>query len=113
MTPERVANTPDMVARFVALFEAHPVPELITNLQTKVDQILIDGRAYPLTINDRAQRGNCYICNPVSAYIDYAIDETRHFRSHPALLLAIRALVHACAPIVRASGIDHQVQINN
>lgn len=113
MTPERVANTPDKVAAFVALFQTHPVLDLIANLDTTVDQITVAGRAFPLTVNDRAQRGNCYICNPVTAYIDYAIDETRHFRSHPALKLAVTALIRACAPVVRASGIDHQVQINN
>lgn len=113
MIPERVANRPDMVADFVSLFQAHPVPDLIGNLHTTVDRITIADRAYPLTVNDRDQRGNCYICNPVTAYIDYAIDETHHFRSHPALKAAVSALIRACAPVVRASGIDHQVQINN
>lgn len=113
MTAERVANTPDMVARFVAVFDQTPMRDLIANLDSTVDQITVAGRAYPVTLNQRDQRGNCYICNPVTAYIDYAIDETRHFKSHPALRLAIRTLIGACAPLLRAAGIDHQVQINN
>jgi Acetyltransferase (GNAT) domain len=110
---ERVANTPEMVDRFVAIFRSRPVPGLIANLQTEVTQITIAGRSYPLTLNESAQRGNCYICNPVTAYIDYALDETRNFLKHPALRLGVRALIRASAPLVRASGLDHQVQINN
>lgn len=112
-TTERVANTPDMVARFAAIFQRQPVPGLIANLATEVSQIDIAGRSYPLTLNGRELRGNCYICNPVTAYIDYALDETRNFNAHPGLRQAVRALIHACAPLVRASGLDHQVQVNN
>jgi hypothetical protein len=113
MTTERVANTPEMVARFAAIFQAHPVPDLIANLVTEVGQIDIAGRSYPVTLNSRGVQGNCYICSPVTAYIDYALDETRNFAAHPALTRAVRALIHAAAPLVRGSGLDHQVQINN
>jgi Acetyltransferase (GNAT) domain len=110
---ERVANTPEMIERFVKVFQGHPTPKLVSNLVTEVGQIAIAGRSYPLTLNNRGERGNCYICNPTTAYIDYALDETRNFRLHPALRLAVRTLVRASAPLVRASGLDHQVQINN
>ena len=110
---ERVANTPDMVARFVAIFQDHTAPSLVSNLVTDVEKIAVAGRSYPLSLNRRGQSGNCYICNPITAYIDYALDETRNFLAHPALRHAVRALIHACAPLVRASGLDGQVQINN
>ena len=109
----QVANSPEMVDRFVAIFRQHPVPALIDNLVTDLRGVHIAGRAYPLTLNERGQRGNCYICNPVTAYIDYAIDETRNFAAHPALRQAVRGVIRAAAPLVRASGLDHQVQINN
>lgn len=112
-TVERVANTPEMVARFAAIFRRDPVPALIANLVTEVGQIDIAGRSYPLTLNTRGHQGNCYICNPVTGYIDYALDETRNFVTHPALRHMVRGLIHACAPLVRASGLDHQVQVNN
>jgi Acetyltransferase (GNAT) domain len=112
-TVERVANTPDMVARFVAVFRDHRVPELISNLVTEVREITVAGRSYPLTLNAKGQRDNCYICNPVTAYIDYAIDETRNFTDYPALRKAIRGLILMAAPLVRTAGLDQQVQINN
>ncbi|MFN4173100.1 MAG: GNAT family N-acetyltransferase, partial [Pseudorhodobacter sp.] len=39
--------------------------------------------------------------------------ETRNFAAHPALRAVVRGLVRSAAPLVRASGLDHQVQINN
>lgn len=110
---ERVANTADMVARFTEIFQGQPVPTLISNLQTDVGMIEVDGRAYPLTLNGRVRGGTCYICDPVTAYIGYALEETRNFSTHPALRLAMRALIRSAAPLVRASGLDHQVQVNN
>ncbi|MGX5842569.1 GNAT family N-acetyltransferase [Mesorhizobium sp. ArgA1] len=110
---DQVENNPREVEAFVRLFNEVPVRDLVRNLTVKVEAFEIAGRSFPLTLNDAEGAPNCYICCPSSAYIDYAIDETRNFVSSPLLQKAIRVLIGLCAPLVRASGLDHQVQVNN
>ncbi|MEP6564859.1 MAG: GNAT family N-acetyltransferase [Mesorhizobium sp.] len=110
---DQVENNPAQVEAFVRLFNEIPVREFIRTLTVVVEAFEIAGRSFPLTLNDASEAPNCYICRPSSAYIDYAIDETRNFISTPLLQRAVRTLIGLCAPLVKASGLDHQVQVNN
>ncbi|TPI43267.1 GNAT family N-acetyltransferase [Mesorhizobium sp. B2-9-1] len=110
---DRVENKPAKVETFVRLFNEMPVRHLIANLDTKVETFEIAGGIFPLTLNDEGKAHNCYICCPTSAYIDYAMDETRNFAAHPLLRRALSTLIGVCAPLVRASGLDRQAQVNN
>jgi len=110
---DRVENKPAKVEAFVRLFNEISVQDLIANLETKVEAFEVADRVFPLTLNDENEARKCYICCPTSAYIDYAMDETRNFAGHPLLRRALNALISACAPLVKASGLDRQVQVNN
>ncbi|WP_321503430.1 GNAT family N-acetyltransferase [Breoghania sp.] len=108
---KRVANDPGQVAALVQLFQDYACQELIANLETQLKSVEIAGNAFPLTVNDGTP--TCYICSPAAAYIDYALDETRNFGGFPRLQKAICRLISGLAPLVRASGLDRQVQLNN
>lgn len=71
----------------------------------------IGGRLWPLTISDGGP--TCYLVDGVTAYLDYALAETRNLAAHPALRAVMRGLIHAAGPLVRATGLDRQVQVNN
>jgi len=107
------AADPARAAAFVALVNARPMPDLIAGLTTRMSLFEIGDAAFPLTVNDRDEAGNCYICRPSAAYIDYALEEIRHFARQPLLHRSMAGLIRACRPLMRASGLDHQVQINN
>ena len=100
-------------AKLEEIFGRHPTKALIANLHTAVERLEIGGLSVPITVNDGHRPGNCYICNPVTGYIDYAIEETRNFISHPALRGTLTGLIRAVSPIVRASGMDRAVHVNN
>ena len=98
---------------FVEFFNRRPVEELIRNLSTRVEQVNVGGQAFPITVNDGTLTGNCYICDPVTGYIDYAIEETRNFATSPLLRTTLIGMIQAAAVVVRASGLDRAVHVNN
>lgn len=104
---------PARAAAFVALMQTHAPRDLISNLSTRVALYTQGDAAFPLTLNDRSETGNCYICRPSAAYIDYALEEIRHFAKLPAMQRSLAGMIRACGPLVRAGGLDHQVQLNN
>lgn len=84
---------------------------LVANLDTELSAFRIGPHVLPLTRNDGAP--TCYLCCPSAAYLDYARDELRHFSAHPILKNALNGLIEVARPLLRASGLDRQVQLNN
>ena len=105
-----VTNDPALVANLVALFQRVPSRELIRNLDARMEAVTVNQTDFPLTISDPP---NCYICCPSAGYVDYALEETRHFTANPLLRALLTGLIRSCSPLVRATGLDHQVQPNN
>ena len=98
---------------FVDCFNRHPAPALIRNLTTRVERLDIADHLFPITINDGNLTGNCYICDPVTGYVDYAVEETRNFATNRVLQIPLIGLIKVAAVVVRASGLDRAVHVNN
>lgn len=95
------------------IFAGRATPALIGNLVTTVTTRRVGQTTLPVTINDRSQSPTCYLCCPTVAYIDYAREELRHLAESRALKRALDGLLRLAAPLMRATGFDHQVQPNN
>ena len=94
------------------LFETALVPRRVGNLETELTWLRVAGATIPMTRNEGRRHTN-YVCCPSAAYLDYAVDELRHFSAHPWLKAGLHGLIEACRPLMRASGLDRQVQPNN
>ncbi|WP_271607386.1 GNAT family N-acetyltransferase [Bradyrhizobium sp. CCBAU 11434] len=94
------------------LFRSAPSENAISNLSTQVGQRQIGPHLLPVTINS-GLKPTCYLCCPSVAYIDYARDELRHFSEHRLLSTVLDGLLKLGYPLIRAAGLDRQVQINN
>jgi hypothetical protein len=64
-------------------------------------------------VTDPTITPNCYLCSPTTAYIDYALAELQAVDLPNAIKSVARAVVRICAPLVRATGLDAQIQVNN
>lgn len=105
---DRDTDSAALVAQFVAMFE-EPA-QMIGNLRAKVQSVRMGDVTVPMTLSEPP---DCYICSPTVTYIDYALEETRHFAAMPPLKVAIRGLLWLCRPLMQATGINRQVQPNN
>jgi hypothetical protein len=108
-----VSNDPEKVAAFVGCFRSIPVSELISNLQTEIQDVQIGDLDFPVSVNSQGLEGNCYICDPVTGYVDYAKDELRNFAASPVLQSCLHALVSLASPLVRTTGLQDIVFLNN
>lgn len=105
-----VANDPTLVGKLVKICSRNPTQDLIKNLDADMRDLQINATHFPTTLSDGP---NCYLCDPTAAYIDYAIEETRHFVARPGLQKPLLGLISACKPLFRLARLDHQVQPNN
>ncbi|MBR1089628.1 GNAT family N-acetyltransferase [Bradyrhizobium manausense] len=108
-------NPIDNTAKALALWElfrSAPAENAISNLSTQVGLRQLDRHLLPVTVNS-ASEPTCYLCCPSVAYVDYARDELRHFSGHRLLYAMLHGLLKLGYPLIRAAGLDRQVQVNN
>src|SRR5262249_2261656 len=83
------------------------------NLSTELFALEAGGTLIPTSVNAAEDAPTCYLCCASAAYVDYAREELRNFEGRPATKLAMQMLLRLAAPVVKATGFDHQVQPNN
>jgi len=108
-------TTIDNTAKAISLcelFRSAPTENTISNLNTYVGLRQFGRHALPITVNS-GHEPTCYLCCPSVAYIDYARDELRHFSERPLLSALLDGLLKLGYPLIRAAGLDRQVQVNN
>jgi len=103
----------DQTRAFTALFSDRAMGDLITDADAQMDCKTYFGQTFPVTITDPSDRMNCYLCSPTTAYIDYGLAEVATLRAPAFAKSLMSAMIKMCRPLVRAAGLDAQVQINN
>ena len=84
---------------------------LVKNLRTCVQTVRLGDTVLPVTVNDGER--TCYLCCPSAAYIDYAAVELDLLGLGPLARGAAMPLLAAGSLVLRACGIDRQIQLNN
>lgn len=85
---------------------------LVGNLETQMLTGKVGRWTIPVSRNEGLQR-TCYINCPSRAFLDYGIEELDRLTPNPVFRLGGRAVIKATAPLVQATGLDRQVQLNN
>jgi hypothetical protein len=106
-------NPRDAASQCDRLVEIFAEPRGIANLQTRLFALEAGGTVIPTSVNDAQDAPTCYLCCASAAYIDYAREELRNFAGSPATKQALQLLLRLAAPVVKATGFDHQIQPNN
>jgi hypothetical protein len=110
---ETPQSNPPRADVFCGIFGASTSSDLITNLRTHMTFIDLSTRNLPVSISDSDRDANCYIVSPTTAYVDYAKAELKHFIAQGRILALLTTLVAWARPVVKRSGLDRQVQLNN
>ncbi|MFS4438937.1 GNAT family N-acetyltransferase [Paracoccaceae bacterium GXU_MW_L88] len=105
-------NDPARIAALVEAVNGAGSTTLIGNLTTEMRMQSFDGIAFPVSLSTRQNPLNCYISDPVAALTDYARFEL-HALPNRAARTGAGALISLVHPLVAASGLGHQVQVND
>lgn len=98
--------------RLVAMVADAGSQAFIGNLETRMQLASLGSVNIPVSLND-GTRPTCYINCPSRAFLDYGAEELDRLTSNPFARLGGRGVLALARPLVRATGLDRQVQLNN
>lgn len=97
----------------VDLFSRMHSTHLIRNLSATLVKGSLAGKPIPVSISNKEGK-NHYFVSPTAAYVDYAVAQLGENQGHFSLRKwAFCSAMKCLRPLIRLSGLDHQVQINN
>ena len=96
----------------VSLVQERRSAALVSNLSTEMYLGQVGTFNVPVSVN-HGQSPTCYINCPSRAFLDYGREELDRLTGNPLLRGMGRAALSAFAPLVKATGLDRQVQLNN
>jgi len=83
----------------------------ISNVQTQLDTIMVEGRPVPTTLNNE-EYSNSYVCSPYTAYISYAEDELELIQSKGQRRL-FKGAIRVADKLLKWARINQTLSINN
>ncbi len=100
------------VGAYTRIFAHAPSRALIANLDTRLESVAVNGRCFPLSVNDGSSGDNCYLCSPRAQYIDYARYELARL-GHPLVNTPLQGLLSGANASFRGACLDRVVIFNN
>ncbi len=95
-----------------ALVQQTGASALVRNLETEVFTQCVGAWTVPMSVNAGLRR-TCYINCPSRAFLDYGAEELDRLTENRLVRLAGRGALAGFSPLVAATGMDRQVQLNN
>ena len=96
----------------VSLVQERRSAALVSNLTTDMQLGQVGAFAVPMSVN-HGQSPTCYINCPSRAFLDYGREELDRLTGNLLLRGLGRGALSVFAPLVKATGMDRQVQLNN
>lgn len=90
---------------------ACPPQQLVSNLDTRVELLRVGEFAVPVTVDD-GDRGNAWVCSPLTTYWRYAEEEMLRYAPR-VLAWPIKLVCAAYGRFLRQADIDRVAAINN
>ena len=100
-----------IAADYVAAFAREGAAPFIANLETEVGLLEWGEHLLPITVN-HGRAGRTFVCSPRIGYIDYPIEELRHF-PNKTVVPALHALIKSVGAVLSPCDIARILHINN